>query len=369
MIRAVLAWLLTAALPVAALAAPVTDCPLRDLPFTIDSPLIDVLLSAPAKAAADRAMGGKLEALPPFFSSTNPPTFGAIVSLREVTTLAGGDPAVLPALDKMLRTLPVTESDRVARCARYDDDRPNFTLRAGRRHLLLFEKIAGYKDVPGFNAAHAAFVAMAIRKGWDLVVTDKAGAFTPAILKQFDAVIWNNISGDVLTLSERQAFRDYIEHGGGYVGVHGSAGDPIRFWNWYTDDLVGARFIGHAMQPQFQAARILVDDKASPVAADLPAEWTMTDEWYSFAASPRASGADIVARLDESSYKPIGMMGQKLAMSDHPIAWTRKVGRGRMFYSAIGHRPESYSEPHHVTMLENALAWVIGPTKADAASR
>jgi type 1 glutamine amidotransferase len=44
-------------------------------------------------------------------------------------------------------------------------------------------------------------------------------------------------------------------------------------------------------------------------------------------------------------------------MGDHPIAWTRCVGKGRAFYAAIGHRPETYADPHYVTMLENAVAW------------
>ena len=71
---------------------------------------------------------------------------------------------------------------------------------------LLFEKINGFKDTPSVNAAHAAFIALAERKGWNVVATDKAGVFNPFILRRFDAVVWNNISGDVLTLSQRRAF-------------------------------------------------------------------------------------------------------------------------------------------------------------------
>jgi uncharacterized protein len=44
-------------------------------------------------------------------------------------------------------------------------------------------------------------------------------------------------------------------------------------------------------------------------------------------------------------------------MGDHPIAWTKCIGDGRSFYSAIGHRPETYSEPHNVRLLEHAIVW------------
>lgn len=352
-----LAVVLPAATP--AMAAPLLDCALRDAPLSVTSPLIDVLLKPEARAIANEALGGKLDKMPANFYGTKPPTFAAIMTLKEAAGFLRADPGVLDAVDARLRALPVTDADRVARCERYDADPVSFNLPKGKPHLLLFEKINGFKDVPSFNAAHKALLAMAERKGWSVTVTDKGGAFTAKTLKKFDAVIWNNISGDVLTLSQRKAFRDYIEKGGAYIGVHGSAGDPVYFWDWYADDLIGARFAGHPMNPQFQDARVVVDDKANPAAAHLPTEWTMKDEWYSFSTNPRKRGASVIATLDESTYKQVGFGTQSLTMGDHPIAWTNRVGKGRMFYSAIGHLPETYSDPRYVAMLEDAIAWSV----------
>ncbi len=197
--------------------------------------------------------------------------------------------------------------------------------------------------------------------GWQMVTSESGGAFNAATLAQFDAVIWNNISGDVLTLSQRQAMRDYIEGGGSFVGVHGTAGDPAYFWDWYVDTLLGARFAGHPGDPQFQDARVVVDEPTHPAAADLPAEWVMRDEWYSFRTNPRDAGSRIIATLDESTYQPSAGRPDDLSMGeDHPIAWTRIIGRGRMFYSAIGHMPETYSHPHNVSLIEDGIAWAIG---------
>jgi len=343
----------------AAAARPVTDCPLRDTPFSADSPLVDLLLSPAAKAVLDQHGARSLAKLPPIFGSTTPPTFTAILTLRTANMLTGLKPSAMPEIDAQLRALPVTQADRIARCARYDNDVPAFTLAPGKRHLLLFEKINGFKDVPSVDAAHKAFADMAARKGWDIVATDKGGAINPATLKRFDAVIWNNISGDVLTLAQRKALRDYLNAGGGFVAVHGSAGDPAYFWDWYADRLIGARFIGHPMGPQFQEARI-VANKAHPLAKALPAEWRMTDEWYSFSTDPRRVGAKVVLTLDERTYKPVGTAGADLRMGDHPLAWTNCIGprkRGRMFYSAIGHLPATYGRAEYVTLLEAAIDW------------
>jgi len=334
------------------------DCPLRDAAYSIDSPLIDVLLEPDATATVDRAIPTLFQALPPALLGTAAPSFSAIVTLRTLATLKGISPEALEPLNSALSQLRVTEDDREARCARYDIERPELEVPKGRPRLLLFEKITGFRDVPSVEAAHAALFDLAHRNGWAIVATDKGGAITPDVLKQFDAVIWNNVSGDVLTVTQRNAFQSYIEGGGGFVGIHGSAGDPVSFWDWYVDTLVGARFAGHPMSPQFQEARVVLESAGSGVGRGLAPAWTMNDEWYSFKNNPRATGATVIATLDESTYSPVGMAGKDLHMgADHPIAWTRCVKDGRSFYSAIGHRPEVYSDVHHLQLLEQAIRW------------
>jgi len=338
-----------------AMAQQPLDCPLRDAPFSVDSPLIDVLLSADAMSALRQAWPGARE-LSPWLAGTEAPTFSAIVTLRSMAGQAGFPP--LDKLEAQLRAVPVTTADRLARCKRYDNDLPRVSVPAGAIKLLVFEKITGFKDAPSVDAAHAALKTMGERRGWSVTFTDKGGAMTAGLLKQFDAVVWNNVSGDVLTLSQRAAFRQYIEAGGAFVGFHGSSGDPEVFWDWYADTLIGARFKGHPMNPQFQDARIVIEDKTSPVVAGLAGGWTLNDEWYSFKDNPRSHGAHVLATLDERSYAPAG-----LAMGDHPIAWTRCVGSGRSFYSAIGHRPETYSDASHLRLLEQAIEWAADKAK------
>lgn len=370
--RALLAAVAVLGMASPAMARPVTDCPLRDRPFSSTSPLMDIILSPAASAAVDSVVPNMTKSMPPMFASKTPPNFAAILSVKEAAGMGARfsrDPSSfkmpdMAQVDAALAKVSVTAEDRVARCARYDNDVPSFTLKPGRQSVLLFEKINGFKDTPSVNAAHAAFIALAERKGWNIVATDKGGVFNPATLRRFDVVVWNNISGDVLTLSQRRAFENYINRGGAFVGVHGSAGDFVYFWDWYVDTLIGARFIGHPMNPQFQEARVAVEARDHPIGKVLPAEWKMTDEWYSFRSSPRANGATVIASLDETTYKPDGMAGQNLRMGDHPIAWTRCIGprghgRGRSFYSAIGHKPETYTEPHYSAMLEAGLAWAM----------
>ena len=346
--------------------SPILDCPLRDAPFSADSPLFDLLLSDAARAVLAREIPELNETVPPILRKEEAPSLAAIVSLR--TLAAGGriPEDEMIAADHALLQLEVSDADRAARCARYDADPPEFTPPAKDApvKLLVFHKINGFDHGPSVDAATQAVKKLATAEGWAVRVTDRGGAFTPETLAQFDAVIWNNVSGDVLTLSQRRAFEDYIESGGGYAGMHGSGGDSVWFWDWYAEDILGAQFIGHPDEPQFQDATVMAEPTASGISADLPHQWTMHDEWYSFAASPRLAGAAIVASLDERSYAP-EMSGRDLTMGDHPIAWTRCVADGRAFYSAIGHRSDVYKDKRYMQLLTEGIRWAAGKGKTE----
>ena len=340
------------------------DCPLRDEAYSVDTPLLDILLKPEARAVLEQSLPGLIDRMPPHMARTEAPSFAAIMTARTAAGMAQLPSENLEAMDNALGRLEVTDNDREARCARYDVEVPDFDLSERQLNVLVFEKINGFHHGDAVTTATETLKNLAEKNDWGVAVTDRGGAMTPELLSQFDVVVWNNVSGDVLTLTQRQAFQDYIEAGGGYVGIHGSAGDLIYQWNWYADTLLGARFQGHPMEPQFQEARIDVEDREH-IGHDLPAQWTLNEEWYSFHNNPRESGAHVVATLDESTYVPEGHGGQDLRMGDdHPIVWANCVGDGRSFYSAIGHLPESYEEPHHVKLLEQGISWAAGEGEA-----
>ena len=337
-------------------AQPIMDCPLATQPYSADTVMADLLLNPRTRAVIEAEAPNLVQPKPGFPPLSDIPGFGTIVTVRGIAKWAGIGDDVVARIDAGVKLIPVTAADTVARCARYDRVPPVLPAITHRPAILVFEKIVGFKDVPSFNAGKAALEAMAARRGWTLVTTDNAAVFNKKDLARFDAVVWNNVSGDELTVPQEQAFRTYIEHGGGFAGFHGSGGDPYYAWDWYADTLVGARFLGHPLNPQFQSAHVVVDDPKDAIVAGLGDGWTMTEEWYSFTSSPRGRGAHILARLDEASYAP----GADLAMGDHPIAWTQCLGRGRSFYTAIGHLPENYAEPHSLALLEQGIAWAAG---------
>lgn len=241
----------------------------------------------------------------------------------------------------------------------YETTPPTLPADIKRPAILVFSKTNGFRHEEAIPAANALFAQFAKDKGWGYFQTENGAAFDPAILGRFDAVVFNNVSGDVFTPAQRQALESFIENGGGFVGVHGSGGDMAYDWRWYAEHLIGAQFIGHPMNPQFQQATVHVEDRTHPATRHLPAAWSRTDEWYSFEKSPRGPGVHVLATLDEATYSPKGM-GKDLKMgADHPIAWWRCIGEGRVLYSAMGHTGASYAEPEYARMLLGATAWAL----------
>lgn len=344
-----------------AAAEPVRDCPLATTPLGIEAPLADVLLHPGAKVALDEAAPGLVTNFTKNFGGADlPPGFAAILSPHILLDAYPGGAALAPAVEARLAALPITDEFVLARCARYDNDRPALPAADGRPAVLVFEKINGFRDEPSVAAARAALKGIADARDWQIVFTDRGGVMNPADLARFSAVVWNNVSGDALTVPERKAFRDYIASGGGFVGIHGAGGDPQFFWDWYADTLIGARFTGHPGNPQFQTATVRIADSKSGIGKGVAPQWKMLEEWYSFDRNPVDGGAVAVATIDEADYSPIGYGGNNLAMGDHPIAWRKFVGDGRSFYSAIGHRPENYSDAEAMRLLANGIAWAMG---------
>lgn len=230
-----------------------------------------------------------------------------------------------------------------------------------RPALLIFSKTKGFRHTEAIPAANAALSEIASKNGWGVYQTESSAAFTPEHLARFAAVVFNNVSGDVFTSAQREALKRYLQSGGGFVGFHGSGGDPSYDWQWYAQDVIGAQFIGHPLGPQFQDGVVLVEDRTHPATRALPERWRLEDEWYSFAASPRARpGLHVLATLDETSYANRRGFDRDLSMgADHPIAWWHCVGAGRVIYSAIGHQDKTYALPEYRAFLEGATRWAI----------
>ncbi|MDT0615887.1 lectin [Streptomyces lancefieldiae] len=218
--------------------------------------------------------------------------------------------------------------------------------------ILVFSKTAGFRH-SSIDDGIAALRDLGTANNFTVDATEDAQAFTTANLAQYKAVVFLSTTGDVLNATQQTAFEQYVQGGGGYVGIHAAA-DTEYDWPFY-EGLAGALFHSH---PAIQSATVKVEDRAHDATAHLAGTWQRTDEWYNYRTNPRTS-ARVLASLDESSYSGGNMSG------DHPIAWCKEHQGGRAFYTGGGHTDESYSEPAFRRHLLGGIRWAAGMTEAD----
>jgi uncharacterized protein len=244
----------------------------------------------------------------------------------------------------------------------HDTVAPVIPADLGSPAILVFSKTNSFRHEDGIAGGAKALQSIAAIHNWGVFHTENGAVFNASDLARFAAVVFLNASGDVLDEAQEHAFQAWLEAGGGWLGIHSAGDDSHLAWQWYRDNLIGATFIAHPMNPQFQRATVVLENNKHPVLRGLPDIWQHEEEWYSWEKSPRAEGFTILATLDEDSYTPVQkFMGKErdLHMGDHPVVWINCIGQGRSVYSAMGHKAEAFEQPQVRLLMENALTWLI----------
>jgi len=218
--------------------------------------------------------------------------------------------------------------------------------------VLIFCKTAGFHH-NSIAVGVPAIIKLGMENNFDVDTTTDAAKFTVQNLKQYAAIIFLSTTGDVLNDAQQDAFKKYIEGGGGYVGVH-SATDTEYNWPWYGE-LVGAYFKNHPSKQQ--VATLHVVDQNFIATKHLPAEWKRLDEWYNFKEVDQLKKFHVLITIDEKSYEG-GNDGDY-----HPMAWYHDYDGGRAFYTALGHTDESYADPLYLKHLLGGIQYAIGKHK------
>lgn len=223
---------------------------------------------------------------------------------------------------------------------------PSYSEFVPEARVLVFYKTAGFyhKSIP---ASVQAIQDLGKRNKFHVDTTASSSIFKFNSLKQYDAVIFLNTTGNVLDEVQQREFERYIRSGKGFVGIH-AATDTELSWPWYNK-LVGAYFSDH---PEVQLASIEVRDKSHASTSFLPDTWERIDEWYNFKSINEE--IMVLAYLDETTYTG-GKNGSK-----HPIAWYHEFDGGRAFYTGAGHTEESYTEPLFLKHILGGIRYAIG---------
>jgi uncharacterized protein len=223
-----------------------------------------------------------------------------------------------------------------------------------RARVLVFSHSTGWRH-DSIPAGIGALKAMGERENYVVELSEDPDIFAAGRLDDYDLLVLLNSTssepedagdGEWFKGPRREALQAFLRAGKGVVGVHG-ASDSHDGWRWYGQ-LIGGRFDHHpAGTPR---GRLRVHDADHPATAGLPAEFERVDEWYWFYDfNPTVN---LLITLDPAS------IGQRDA-NPKPIAWTHDVDGGRVFYTAMGHTIESYSDPLFLAHLAGGIRWAL----------
>jgi type 1 glutamine amidotransferase len=220
------------------------------------------------------------------------------------------------------------------------DGKPSAIYRGRAEASTPFDLRAGGKVVARVEPClvESTFMDLAKKTGlFDVVCSqDSRSELTAENLKNFDAVFFYTTGELPLSDTQKADFLAFIRGGKGFMGSH-CATDTFYKWKEYGE-LIGAYFAGHP--PGYQKIRVLVEDTKDPATRHLGKEFAIEDEIYKFRDySPKK--VHVLMRIDMKSV-PKNLWRPD---NDNPIAWRNQYGKGRVFYTALGHADHVWRDP------------------------
>ena len=195
------------------------------------------------------------------------------------------------------------------------------------------------------------------KHGFDVTVTDTAeNVITPETLKNTDVIIFYTTGELPLSDEQKSALLNFVKSGKAFIGIH-SATDTFYKWPEYGE-MINGYFDGHPWTQDTEVT-IKVDDRTHVTTKHLPASLTFKEEIYQFKQFV-PERVKVLVSLDTTK---TDMTRTGIKATSFPLVWYKSYGKGRVFYTALGHRPEIWQSDWYQTMLANAIKWSAGELK------
>jgi hypothetical protein len=212
------------------------------------------------------------------------------------------------------------------------------------------------------------------KAGYEVFVTQD---FNDLEFAKYDAIVLYTTGSPLFTGPKREGFLKWLRKGGALIGIHTATdsfhnnlkednvpmdGDTkatvlIPDWPEYIR-IIGAAFKGHKDQAP---TLVKINDPNHPATKGIEAGWTITDEIYQFDRFNKDVHLLLSAdtdKMDDDTLKKLGMKKGEF----HPIAWTNTEGKGRVFYTSLGHREDVWTNPTWQKHLLGGIAWALRQT-------
>ena len=166
--------------------------------------------------------------------------------------------------------------------------------------ILVFTKTAGFRH-QSIEKGVSTLRNLGNANNFEITNSEDSSIFTQSGLSEYDLIIFLSTTQDILNEQQQEAFENYINAGGSFMGIH-AASDTEYDWPWYGR-LVGAYFESHPNNPNVRMATLEVINANHPSTSHLDSSWERRDEWYNF----MDINPDIVTILNRKTLRPIDL--------------------------------------------------------------
>jgi uncharacterized protein len=262
------------------------------------------------------------------------------------------------------------------------------TRQSAPKKILFFSKSSGFEHdtikVKGLQPSAAEIILTQLGKSnnFDFTFSKDGTLFTPENIAKYDAFFFYT-TGDLttpgtdqmppMTKEGKAAFLEAIQNGKGFIATH-SATDT--FHSPSDKDLkaagitpggdnrdpyikmIGGEFSGHGSQ---QKGHQICVDKSFPGMDGFPDDFGPFEEWYTF----RNYSANLHVLLMQDTSGMDKVANKLYDRPNYPSTWAQQYGKGRAFYTSMGHRSDMWSNPEFQKVLIGGINWAVGNVDAD----
>jgi type 1 glutamine amidotransferase len=264
---------------------------------------------------------------------------------------------------------------------------------AGRKKLLFLTHAALYKHT-SLAPAERAVAELGAGGGFDVTTlegykqdADKIdlSMISPEYLAKYDGLMLMTNGNLPLTPAQKKAIVDYVREGHALVGVHCAS---LTMYDYPEFGEVLGGYYRRSIVPtnridMHHIGVLTVEDPSHPATKMLGGSWPLVEEFYQFGTAvwdasrpteqvsqvgrlhiPMAFSRDrvhVLLRLDTSKMDVEDLGPEIVKGGDYPQAWSRTFGRGRSFYTALGHRDDIWStDPVFRAHILGGIRWALG---------
>ena len=239
------------------------------------------------------------------------------------------------------------------------------------KHLPIIGEEKGYRHEAVSHAA-ATLERLGRESGlWSTTIrtdtqalTKKKLEYNAKDLNDFDAVLFYTGGELEMNAEQKAALLSFVhDDDKGFIGVHSAA---ITFADWPEyREMIGGFYDEHPWVT-FDAP-IVVEDANFPGMQQWSKEFVLKDEIYQMRDWSRQN-VRVLMRLDSGKVDLKNPQVHRKDL-DFAVAWAKMYGKGRVYYSTLGHVEQNWDDSRLQQMYVGAIKWAMGLIDADVRPR